>query len=130
MATSLGTHGDPLRTFLAGWAALEILVNKLFKRYERAFALELTRAHPAVGHTLYLDRVHQVMSDKVRLTDKFAVISAALAPADGHADVATFARLKDLRDKLLHGVLISDRDLPQHEPAQLARKFLELHTGA
>jgi hypothetical protein len=128
IADSLDNERDPLRAFLFGWSALEILVNKLFGTYEAVFAADLSRAKSALGHQHYLRRVREVMKDRVRLTDKFAIVAAALTPNTEDADTATFKRLKDIRDSLLHGTLSAgDAELPHTEPAALVKQLLVAH---
>jgi hypothetical protein len=127
IADSLANDNDPLRAFLTSWSALEIFINKMFPRYEAAFAADLSAAHPAVGHQHYLARVREVMAGSVRLADKFAVIAAALTPDTEATDSATFKRLLRLRNDLTHGTLSIDTILPHTEPALLARRLLLAH---
>lgn len=130
IADSLDNDRDPLRAFLSGWWALEILVNKLFPSYEAAFATLLSTSHNAPGHQHYLRRVREVMKDRVRLNDKFAVLTAALLPETAEAASLQFKELKKRRDTLLHGGSNVAAPLPHKDPALLAKQLFTAHLKA
>lgn len=89
-AASLDGAKDRLRAFQAGWSALEIFVNKVFSRYERDFLGGLTSDSDPNAKEWFVARIHEVMRDKYRLRDRFALIAGVLASSDADADVAEF----------------------------------------
>lgn len=129
IAAALGQYEDPLRSFLTGWSALEILTSKLYPQYEAEFTNGLSSPHAESGYKHYLERVREVMKTAVRITDKYAIISAVLAGQQSSADIETFRRAKKYRDRLLHGEDIPEESLPSAEPARLAKELLVLHTS-
>lgn len=66
---------DRLKAFLSGWNALEILIAKAFKTYERVFLSPLTNAGQPTLRERFLSRIKDVMKDKYRLTDKFVAVT-------------------------------------------------------
>lgn len=119
---------DPLKAFLSGWAALEILISKSFKKYEEVFLSPLTEAGQRSTRERFLNRIKEVMKDKYRLSDKFAAVAAVLFPdapddeIDG--DFHKFSEIKKFRDSIYHGEEFSENDLPVHEISALLRKYL------
>jgi hypothetical protein len=75
---SLNPEYDDFRRFIFGWSALEILVNKVFRDYERAFVDELVSGASVHGASRYFARITEVMKDKYSLVDKFGVIASVL----------------------------------------------------
>lgn len=126
LSKSMDLDSDQLLSFLSAWAALEIFICKTFKEYENLIfdgaGSGLILAHPEV-----IKRMREVMSDKFRLTDKFAIIAGILGKDDVDADLKTFAKLKGVRDKLLHGNEIQIRGLPSETTRNIASKYLRLH---
>jgi hypothetical protein len=121
-------ESDPLKGFLFGWSALEILIAKSFSSYEQDFMSPLLEG-PQVGlREKFLRRVREVMKDKYRLSDKFncasSVLFAEVSEVDVHADADRFERIKRVRDRILHGDDFSDRELPVGELAALLRKYV------
>src|SRR5918994_2290544 len=94
LTASLQTEGDALRAFLHAWTALEILINKTFKPYETQFFSELSEGNHPKARLQYLERIREVMGNKYRLTDKFALIAALLSPADADEDMRQFTQAK------------------------------------
>jgi hypothetical protein len=72
LVASYEAEGDTLRAFLNSWNALEILVSKLFSRYEQGFLGHLVAADSPRARHQYVQRIRDVMKDKYRLTDMFA----------------------------------------------------------
>ncbi len=121
------TAAEGLRPFLAAWSALEILINKLFPRYEESLFAMLSRSESPGVENAYFSRVREVMKDKYRLLDKFSVIGMQLAPAAVDEDVEVVRRLKKTRDELLHGEEVEESQLPTAEVRRLALRYLRLH---
>ena len=124
-------ENDRLKAFLSGWAALEILIAKLFKTYEEEFLSPLTNAGQPTLRECFLQRLKGVMKDKYRLTDKFLVVTSVLFPnvsdSEIREDYEQFSRLKNLRDTIFHGSEFSEHDLPVHNLATLLRKYILSH---
>ena len=120
-----------LKAFLSGWTALEILIAKAFNTYEEEFLSPLKSAGQPTLRDRFLDRVKVVMSDKYRLTDKFAVVAAVLFPTALDEVLnevyKKFQALKELRDKILHGREYQENELPVHDLAPLLRKYIIAH---
>lgn len=126
---SLEREQEALRGFLSAWSGLEILVNKLFGYYEEILFSELASGeHPEI-RSAHLARIREVMKDKYRLVDRFAVIAMQLCPTDADGDVETFKELKKKRDLLLHGQEVDGR-LPIGTTQELLKKYLALHVCA
>ena len=121
-------RADRLKAFLSGWAAIEILIAKAFKKYEDAFLSPLANASQQGLREKFLVRVKGVMKDKYRLTDKFAAVAAVLFPNSPEnyiqKDFEEFCKLKKLRDSIFHGEEFFEKDLPVHELAALLRKYI------
>jgi hypothetical protein len=118
-------HTEPLRAFISAWSALEILTNKIVKKYEHIWFGELERGI-APKHQL-VSRLRNVMQGRYSLGDRFAVISSVLVPADADTDIAEFLAVKKRRDNLSHGGVLSEDSLPVDRAIALGRKYLRLH---
>lgn len=126
LSKSMDLGNDPLLSFLSAWAALEIFVVKAFKEYEKLIFND-ARVGAISAHPEVIKRMRDVMSDKFRLTDKFALIAGILASIDADADLKTFAKLKETRNNLFHGKETRIRDLPCEPTQKLVSKYLRLH---
>ncbi|MDP3196284.1 hypothetical protein [Tabrizicola sp.] len=121
-------ENEPLKAFLFGWSAVEILVSKVFVAFENEFMSPLLDGAQARLRQRFLSRVQEVMKDKYRLVEKFTCVTVALFPHSADTDVDSyleqFKRLKGLRDKLLHGQDVPEDTLPVHELAGLLRRYV------
>lgn len=119
---------EPLKAFLFGWSALEILVAKMFVAFEEQFMSPLLGGPQTRLRERFLRRVRDVMKDKYRLVEKFTCVTVVLFPDAADADVdgylEKFERLKRMRDKLLHGEDIAENTLPVHELSGLLRSYV------
>jgi len=129
LAKSMDLANDELLSFLSAWAALEIFVSKSFKEYEKLL-FKYSGAGRLAAHPDVLQRISTVMSDKFRLTDKFAMLAGTLDEAGVETDLKTFGDVKGLRDRLFHGKEISTKTLPCESTRNLVRKYLRLHLEA
>jgi hypothetical protein len=128
VARSLDTAAeDDFKSFIFGWTALEIFINKVFSQYERTFVDALTSEASVRGATQYFERVTQVMKDKYRLVDKFSVIATILTGENSDADIDKLKHIKKVRDALLHGQDIPGASLPNNELRELVSKYLRAH---
>jgi hypothetical protein len=111
---SFEIKNDPLRSFLAGWTAIEIFVNKTFQLYEELFFDSFCKEH-YTGQMNYLRSIQDAMKNKHSLVNKFAAISCQLSPSTDYADRKIFADVKKIRDKLFHGDEVDESNLPVKE---------------
>ena len=126
-AASLEQAHDCLRAFLSGWSALEIFVNKVFLNYETEFLGSLTSDADPKAREWFVKRIREVMKDKYRLRDRFALIAASLVPGEADSDVANFIEAKKYRDDLAHGKEVDDSDLPVVVVHKVLGKYMRLH---
>jgi len=126
-AQALDRNLDPLKAFIFGWSSLEVLVNKIFSQYEKAFISQLVANSPTGGAKRYFDRITQVMKDKYTLVDKFGVIALFLAGDSAEEDTALFQRLKKIRDELYHGQEILEATLPNRDLQDLITRYFRKH---
>lgn len=124
---------DRLKSFLAGWAALEILVAKTFSQLEDRFFAPLAQGGQISLRERFLTRVKAVMGDKYRLTDKFIAIAAVLLPdareEELDHDCQEFCEIKRLRDSIYHGEEFQEKDLPVDQLARLLLKYMSAYLG-
>lgn len=122
---------EPFRAFLAAWISFEIFINKLFKFYEDSFlntSITVDRAPVIVSE--FIKRLKEVMTDKYRLRDKFIVIASTLSPSTSEDDLASFGRMKKLRDLIMHGEKFNEKELPTAEIVKMLKRYLMLHLEA
>lgn len=121
-------RADPLKAFLSGWAAMEILIAKLFKNHEALFFSPLVNTEQQTLREQFIKRIREVMKDKYRLTDKFIAVTVALFPNIEETEVAEnyncFCKLKTIRDSISHGEAFSEKNLPVNELAEILRKYI------
>jgi hypothetical protein len=119
---------DPIRAFLAGWTALEILINKLFNRLESWFYLPTIAGAHAEMRARFMWRIAEVMKDKYRIGDKFLAVTVLLLPDLDEAAVAaletSFKQVKSMRDKITHGQEFDPKALPQSALTNLLRTYV------
>lgn len=119
LASSHTQHTDKLASFLAAWSALEIFVNKVFPAQKAKFFDVMESSHKD-----FVARLQEVMKDKYRLADKFALLSSTISVDTAVADINTFKDLKKARDNLLHGVDVDTHSLPLEPTQALLRRYL------
>jgi hypothetical protein len=119
---------DNFKAFLAGWAAFEILVQKMFKIFEDEFLSPIISAGQATLRERFLKRLKLVMNEKYRLADKFLVVAAVLYPdaseQEAQDDLNLFLNLKNKRDIIYHGSELSEQELPLYSLEKLLQKYL------
>lgn len=126
-AQSLNNETDNYRAFVAAWAALEILIGKLFPTYQRLLIAELRAVNQSPGLHTYLNRIESVMGDKHNLADKFAVLSIYLDDDRAEDEVRIFRELKGVRDRLSHGEELEESSLPTRDIQRLFDQYLRNH---
>lgn len=116
---------EPLKTFINGWIAIEILTHKIFEVYKTAFWDPLLTGKRKDLRAEFLERLQSVMNDKYRLTDKALIISIMLFEDDPEKDIVSrFRNLKILRDKIFHGEDFDEKALPISELQDLLKTLL------
>jgi hypothetical protein len=117
--TSINQATDALQAFIAAWSGLEIFVNANFKAtYESEWFSTIKHGAPVAAAPVF-ERFRGVMRDKYRLADKFLIIASVLDADAAASDAEEFARLKKIRDDLLHAL-----ETPEHLPTEAAQKLL------
>ncbi len=125
LASSYTQHTDKLASFLSAWSALEIFVNKAFPSQE-------TKLFDAIAssHKDFIARLREVMKDKYRIADKFALLATTISADTAVDDIKTFKDLKKTRDELLHGADVDTSRLPLEPTQALLRRYLLAYTKA
>lgn len=122
---------DRLKSFLSGWAALEMLIVRAFKDYGDDLLVSSSEGRATPLRDRFLQRVTTVMKDKYRLADKFAAVAVLLVPsaleADLVADYEVFCSLKSTRDTIYHGGAFTEPDLPLNTLSALLRRYLQAY---
>ena len=126
LSRSIDEDSDDLQSFLSVWAGLEIFVSKNFKEFEEAAFKKLSGGNTPSAPSRFLLRIKAVMKDKYRLTDKFSFIASELSPDSSEEDIESFERIKEVRDKLMHGHEITVSTLPTEETRKLLQNYLKL----
>jgi hypothetical protein len=114
----------PLLTFISGWTAIEILINKLFKTHKQA----LTDDNESLLREKFLKRKNQSKKEPEEFTlmDKFILSSLTLYPNDIDDDCEKFSNLKNLRN-LIHSKECSEAHLPVSEISSLLKKYMQAY---
>jgi hypothetical protein len=111
-----------LRSFIAAWSALELLVNRL-ERLTRGDWQELLKAEK---HLPAWDKnLRGVVPQEYRLRDRFFAIACVFDLAHAAKDVETFARINNTRSGFYHRLDVRDVDLPTGDVQDLFRRYLK-----
>lgn len=125
MATSLFVESqkqdnDNLRSFIAAWSALELLVNHLFKVLESEWNDLLKNSQlPKWDKDLTCKA-----KDKYRLRDRFYSIACVLNINEVASDTKIFNHINNTRSAFYHRMDVSDKHLPTTEVQSLFRKYM------
>lgn len=122
-AAMLNQREDQLRSFLLGWSALEVFINKTFIQYERKLFENFKSQTPSISN--YIATVLDVMKSKYALADKFGLIAGLLSKDTCEEDVKSFRKMKKIRDTIHEG--IQESGLPVSDLQLLLSKYLKLH---
>jgi hypothetical protein len=122
---------EPLRAFISGWTALEILIKKTFREYEEAFYGGLASPHQPEVTELFLKRVREAHGPNPNVRDQFLAMSAVLlsqqTQKDVNADLEAFQTIKKQRDQIAHGAEFDESRLPIGDLSRLLTKYLAAH---
>jgi hypothetical protein len=121
-------RSDRLRAFLFGWTALEILVAKAFKAYEKEFFSSAGNGWQQTLREGFIGSVRKMLESRYRSTDRFSAVTAVLfsdlAEEEVRGRLRSFSRLKELRDAISHGQDFVESELPVEEVEKLLRLYL------
>jgi hypothetical protein len=120
------TETDPWKRFLWGIFCLEILTHKLYEAHRPALQQSergFRRVRKLVARWLFWLRTEPL--PPVTLRARFSVVAGALFPEDSADDVRDFSRVKKARDRLSHGNLRDEAELPQGDLSRLLQKYFE-----
>lgn len=116
---------DPWKRFLWSFIALEILTNKLYDELRDAVTKRLTLQGDTqlTAQGLPLD---ELLWDPRRapVAAKFALVAMALFPVASVDDAASFRELKTARDRLSHGGLRDEAEVPAGKAVELLEKYV------
>jgi len=119
---------DKWKKFYFGFICLEILTHKLSSKIliENQFDVCLKR------ETGYDNLVKIPISDvlpeernRITLASKFSVVAGMLNPEKYSDDVSIFKNCKAVRDKMSHGEMVTEEELPVAELGNLLNSYIE-----
>jgi hypothetical protein len=119
-------ENDNLRSFIAAWSALELLVNRLSKvvRSEWEEVLQ-TGAAPSWDIDL-----RNLPPEGYRMRDRFFSVACVLDPVAATTDTDAFIRVNNMRSGFYHRMEVREQDLPTNDVQMLFRKYLRLGLSA
>jgi hypothetical protein len=123
-ALSQHKSNDNLRSFIASWSALELLIFNLEKKYRDAFkALLLSEdvSLPVWDKDLSVTDIKEY-----RLRDRFYAVTCSINLAEAAADTGKFNELNSKRNDYYHRFQIADTELPTFDVQALFRKYLKI----
>lgn len=116
---------DPWKRFMWSFLALEILTNKLFDQFESEVVTRLRLAGDRGVEKAELPLSELVWpAERAPLIARFALVAVALFSETAVEDVANFRALKKARDRLSHGSLRDEGELPVSVALELLEKYL------
>jgi|GEM_PF-3354887 len=127
---SISIDNDVLRRFIFSWSALEILINKVFSKYEKLFVQNHLGDKPADQTHRYFNRIQDIPKDKYPLLDKFVVIATCIGNESVEGDIESFHKIKKTRDTFFHGEPMDEKSLPVSETIGLLKKYIRCHIDA
>ena len=119
-------ENDPWKQFLWSFLALEILANKLFDVFHDSIVKRLRLVNEAGQLLTDGLPLGELVWDVARmpLQARFALVAAELFPDSAADDVARFRTAKKARDRLSHGSLRSEDELPRAVTQELLETYL------
>ena len=115
-------ENDNLRSFIAAWSALELVVNRLAKVIWPKWKSLLE----ADGLPEWDKEMKDVVLQDYRMRDRFFSVACVLDMGSARADTETFIRINDMRSGFYHRMTVQERDLPTNDARALFRKYLKL----
>jgi hypothetical protein len=123
-ALSQYKSNDNLRSFIASWSALEILIFNLEKKYRDVFQTIL-RSNNVKFPAWDIDLRDTDIGD-YRLRDRFYAIACSINLTGAEDDIKKFIELNSKRNDYYHRFQIADTELPTYDVQALFRKYLKI----
>jgi hypothetical protein len=120
---------DPWKQFVWGFAALEILCNKVARTHYNNVIDSLARnasnaSQQETSRAAIARLIGQDSVERVSLVSRFATMALALSLETATEDVDKFARVKKIRDKISHGERIREEDLARGQCRELLERYM------
>jgi len=123
-AWSQQKSNDNLRSFIASWSALELLIFNLEKKYRNTFQGLLNSEDISLP---VWDRDLSVIDIRdYHLRDRFYAVSCSINLPETAADTEKFNKLNSKRNAYYHRFEIEDIELPTNDVQSLFRKYLKI----
>lgn len=122
---------DPWKQFVWGFTTLEILCNKLWDtHYDNvlgniSFSAQGSATGASPGSAIS-KLVWPKDPGRVPLSAKFALLALALTPDTASADSDQFTAVKKVRDKITHGEIFPEDQLPRAQCRALLDRYIGL----
>jgi hypothetical protein len=130
--TALRLHKDALeesdhnlRSFVCGWASLEILAHKIFSANFDSAALSSLGLGENGWEGDLRKRLTKLDAKDLGIEDRLAFLAVWLSRSSGKADIEVLTRLNEARNDLYHRGIVPTR-LPSSDVISLFRKYLSL----
>lgn len=119
------TETDPWKRFLWSAVGLEIVTQKLYEGFREQIVqrLRLEGSEGVIDAPLPIPELVWA-DDRTPLLARFAYVAMALFPQSATADTDRFRTVKRARDRLAHGSLRDEAELPLSEVVDLFEKYL------
>lgn len=114
-------ENDNLRSFIAAWSALELLVNRL----ARIMRPEWQRAVEAQVVPGWDRDLKEVPIEDYRLRDRFFLVACVFDLVAASTDAALFVHANNMRSGFYHRMGVRTNDLPTTDVQALFRKYLK-----
>ncbi len=119
---SQNKENDNLRSFIAAWSALELVVNRLAKKVRAKW-------EKLVEETELPDwdrDLKHLPIENYYLRDKFFSIACVLNMNSVTKDTNMFNKINKMRNGFYHRMTLTEKDLPTNDTQRLFRKYLKL----
>ena len=116
---------DPLKKFLFGYFGLEIASNKAYKTRAKSYNIRPFIHDKRDIADIYAEMQDGYGQDTKNSRDKFILNSFFQWESITKNDFAKFKKSKDVRDRLSHGAVPEDRDIPIREINDVLAKVMQ-----
>jgi hypothetical protein len=123
-ALSQQKSNDNLRSFIASWSALELLIFNLEKKYRNTFQGLLNSED--VSLPVWERDLSVIDIGDYHLRDRFYAVACSINSAEAAVDTEKFNKLNSKRNAYYHRFEIEDTELPTHDVQSLFRKYLKI----
>ena len=113
---------DNLRSFIAAWSSLELIINRFSKSVWGDWKSLLGESSlPNWDKNLY-----EVPAKDYRLRDRFFSVACVLDADSAESDCQKFVTANTMRSGFYHRLEVQEKDLPTSDVRELFRKYLKL----